>query len=267
MPTWQEYMVERIANREEGIPWFLHDKLKCYRFCEENGLATVRVLREFELPEDIDLDGLPEEYVIKPTLQSSTKGVMVLSKTVEGLWDSMSRRIVTVPDIIEIQRELFDQTKASGKKIIVESKIDDIDGLNIPRDFKAYASGGQISLILEINRNTKPSSVSWFDGSFDPVIDDRVTCNPEFTNRVEAVRPQQWKELLDLATRTSSIIDTPFASIDMYSTPTGPIVGEITLAPGGLYHGKHYSLSKEQQQRMGAMWEEAVRNKSERLPA
>lgn len=266
MPTWQEYMVERIANREEGVPWFLHDKLKCYKFCEQHELATVTVLREFASPDDIRLDGLPDEYVIKPTLQSSTKGVMVLSKTAEGLWDSMSRRFVNEQEIIAVQRDLFEQTHSSGKKIIVERKIVDVDGHDIPRDFKAYACGGKVALILEINRNTKPSSVSWFDGDFMPVTDDRVTCNPEFTRQVEPIRPQQWREILDLARKTSLAIDTPFASIDMYSTPNGPLVGEITLTPGGIYHGRHYSLSAEQQLWMGKMWEEALDNRTQTLP-
>lgn len=251
-------MIERIENREKGIPWFLHDKLKCYRFCEENGLATVTVLREFDVPGDICLDGLPSDYVIKPTLQSSTKGVMVVHQGEAGLWDSMQRKFVTEQDILELQTDMFEQTKAFGKKVIVEAKISDVAGCDIPRDFKAYCFQGEVALILEINRNSKPSQVSWYDGEFRPVFDDRVTSNPEFVNEIIGSKPEAWAEILDLAKRTSAAVPTPFASIDMYSTPQGPIVGEITLAPGGLFHGKHYTLSPAQQSRMGAQWMEAA---------
>ena len=258
MTTWQHFMVERIENREKGVPWFLHDKLKCYRFCEENELATVTVLREFNTPEEISLIGLPADYVIKPTLQSSTKGVMVIHRDDAGLWDAMQKRFVTEQEVYELQSEMFHQTKAHGKKIIVEAKILDIADFDIPRDFKAYCFQGEVALILEINRNFKPSQISWYDGDFLPLIDGRITSNPEFVKDVAGVRPPEWAKLLDLAKRTSMAVPTPFASIDMYSTPEGPIVGEITLAPGGLFHGKHYAISPAQQSRMGAQWMDAA---------
>lgn len=256
--TWQEFMIARVQGEEQGVPWFVHDKLKCYRFLEEHGIPTATVEREWDSPEQIDLTGLDGEFVLKPTLQSSMKGVMVLTKTADGYYDSLRRRTLSEDEIIEEQTSMFNETKAAGKKVIVERKIKDAEGFGIPRDFKAYSFGGEVALILEINRNTKPSSVSWFDGNFQPLTDDRVTSNPQFVNEVPAVRPAAADALLELARRTSAVIPSPFASIDMYSTEDGPMVGEITLAPGGLYHGQHFKLSTEQQARMGRMWERAL---------
>lgn len=270
MRTWQEFMVDRIKNVETGVPWYLHDKLKCYRFCEENGIATATVVREFETPDQIDLTGIEGEFVLKPTLQSSMKGVMVLNAKGEGYYDSLRRRDLTVEEIVAEQTKMFEETKAAGKKIIIERKIEDADGFDIPRDFKAYSFRGEVELILEINRNTKPSSVSWFDGNFEPLTDDRVTSNPEFVNEVPAVRPAAAQQLLELARKASAIVPSPFASVDMYNTVDGPMVGEITLAPGGLYHGKHFTLSSAQQRIMGLMWERAeqdIRDSQETLPS
>ncbi len=260
MRSWQDFMIDRVKGQEKNVPWYLHDKLKCYRFLEENGIPTATVEREWESPGQIDLSGLNGEFVLKPTLQSSMKGVMVLTKTDDGFYDSLRRRTLTEAQIIEEQTSMFDDTKAAGKKVIVERKIKDAEGFDIPRDFKAYSFGGEVALILEINRNTKPSSVSWFDGNFQPLTDDRVTSNPQFVNEVPAVRPADADALLALARRTSTAVPSPFASIDMYSTEDGPMVGEVTLAPGGLYHGQHFKLSEEQQVRMGRMWQRALSN-------
>lgn len=258
MTIWQNYMDRRVKGHEAKMPWFLHDKLKCYRFCEENSIPTATVLREFESPAEMDLSGLNHEFVLKPTLQSSTKGVMILKPERDQFYDSMKNRYMTFEAIRSEQAGYFNETRAAGKKIIVERKIEDADGYEIPRDYKAYAFYGRVALVLEINRNTKPSTVSWYDGNFQPVTDGRVTSNPAFVNEVPGVPPPSALMLLALARSASALIPTPFASIDMYNTTAGPIVGEVTLAPGGLYHGKHYLLSDSQQKLMGEYWEEAL---------
>lgn len=123
MATWQDYMEQRVKGQEKPMPWYLHDKLKCYRWCEDNGIPTATVLREFDTPADIDLTDLTGEFVLKPTLQSSMKGVMVLSPKGDGYHDSLRNRALTVDEIIEEQDRLFNETKAAGKKIIEPSLI------------------------------------------------------------------------------------------------------------------------------------------------
>lgn len=264
--TWQEFMKDRVEGREQGIPWYLHDKLKCYEYLDRLGVETITPLRVFSDPDEVELDGLPNSFVIKPSLQSSTKGVMVLDKRGDGVyWDELRNRELGLAEIREEQRGYFHETNAAGKKIIVEPKIVDVDAetYSIPRDFKAYAFRGEVALILEIDRNTKPSSVSWYDGNFNPISDDRVSCNESFVHEVSKSAPEQCREVLDLARRCSKKLPTPFASIDMYLTEDGPCVGEVTLAPGGLYHGKHYILSEDQQRLMGNMWQNALNDLSE----
>ena len=263
--TWQEFMKCRVEGREKGMPWFLHDKLKCYEYLDRHGVQTITPLRVFSGPNEIELDGLPKNFVLKPSLQSSTKGVMVLKDQGEGFyWDELRSRQLNLAEIREEQRRYFEETKAAGKKIIVEPKIVDVDAdkYSIPRDFKAYAFRGEVALILEIDRNTRPSSVCWFDGDFHPITDGRVSCNESFVHEVSKAAPDQYHEILELARHCSKMLPTPFASIDMYLTEDGPCVGEITLAPGGLYHGKHYALSQSQQRLMGDMWRTAVRDLS-----
>lgn len=258
MATWQDYMEIRVKGQERPMPWYLHDKLKCYNFCERHGIPTAEVLRVFETPDQIDLVGLEGPFVLKPTLQSSMKGVMVLSADESGYYDELRDRRLSMDDILEEQTRYFEQTKAAGKKIIIEKKIDDADGHKIPLDYKAYAFNGEVSLMLVVDRNQTRSVVSWFDGDFKPIRDDRVQYKANFEHHREGQIPDNAEEMIAVASKASSLIETPFARIDMYSTTRGVIVGEITLVPGGLYYGNQYFLSDGQQELMGLHWEKAL---------
>lgn len=258
IPTWQDYMELRVKGQETPMPWYLHDKLKCYRWCEANGIPTATVVREFDTPAAIDLTGLSGEFVLKPTLQSSMKGVMVLTPKGDAYHDSLRNRDLSLHEIIEEQERLFNETKAAGKKIIVEEKIVDADGFDIPRDFKAYAFGGEIALILEVDRNSGRNIVAWYDPEFKPILDDRVGYSPKYSAHQEGKTPNKADKMVQVAKLASSLVESPFARIDLYSSTAGVIVGEITLVPGGLYYGNHYFLSEEQQQVMGRLWENAL---------
>lgn len=262
MANWQSFMQNRVQGKEKDIPWFLHDKIKFNKFCIENSIPVPKILEVFDKPIDIDLDSINiPEFILKPSLESSTRGVMVL-KRLEGdcYYDSLNRYTFRKNEIIDFQDKYFQENSNNSNKIIIEEKVHDIDSsFSIPRDFKFYAFKGKIALILEINRNLKPSVSLWYDGKFNPINDLSVKCNAPFSRTLSYyTKPTNSDELITLASSVSSLIDTPFASIDIYNSKTGPIMGEVTLAPGGLYHGKHYTLSNDYQDLMGRMWEEAI---------
>jgi len=258
MKTWQEFMQERVGGVEKNLPWFLHDKIKFNQFCIDNDIPVPKIIRLFDKPDDINLDLINHsEFILKPSLESSTKGVMVLKKLQGGyFYDSLNRKSFNLQDIIDLQNIYFEKNVNATNKIIIEEKIYDIDeAFIIPRDFKFYAFKGNVALILEINRNLKPSISSWYDANFNPIGNEAVKCNAPFTRSLSYYKaPENAENLLKLAQRVSELIDTPFASIDMYNSKSGPIMGEVTLAPGGLYHGKHYTLSNDYQNLMGDLW-------------
>ena len=112
-----------------------------------------------------------------------------------------------------------------------------------------------MSLILVIDRNYKPAISLWYDKNFQPITDGRVGCVSPYARTLTYYTPPiGFEVLIDFATNISKLIDTPFASIDIYKSTQGPMLGEITLTPGGIYYGKHYLLSDEQEIIMGKMW-------------
>lgn len=255
---------ELLRARGEGKespkpPWHLHDKLKCYDFCKAVGLPTVNVLRRFDNPQDINLDGLPTEFVVKPNYSSSSIGVMVLTRTEDGYFDAMNRKTVNLEQIKARHQEIFDKSTKNGLKLtIIEEKVQDTADIAIPYDYKAYAFQGEIAFIDQFDRSGKRTAMSWFDGSFDPLPDGRIMTNEKYMDVRPAVKPEGWEALLNLAWRASVATPAPFARIDMYSTPTGPVIGEITLVPGGFYFGKFFQPSEEQDLAAGAMWGRAL---------
>lgn len=260
MNTWKDYVSLRIKGEENGVPWFLHDKLKCYEFCSKHNIPTVKVYDVFDNPEDITFKNADcMEFVLKPTLESSTKGVMVLRREDNGFYDSMKRKIFSFKEIVEYQNELFKNNKNKSNKIILEAKVKDRLPINIPRDYKAYGFKGEIALILNIDRNTKPGTSVWYDKNFDFLSEADIKNNPKYvSSRENPVKPENWEEMLFFFKRVSSLVPTPFASIDAYDTSDGFVLGEITLAPGGLYHGLHYQMSDSLNEHMGELWAKAI---------
>lgn len=258
MKTWHQYMYERINGKEKNIPWFLHDKIKFNNFCNKNIIPVPKIIEIFDSPNEINLNAVNlNEFILKPSLESSTKGVMVLKKLESGsFYDSLSKQCYRFDEIVSLQNKYFELNKSTANKIIIEEKIYDADEtFIIPRDFKFYAFKGNIALILEVNRNLKPAISCWYDTNFNPVDEKIISCNAPYSRTLSYFkRPDNFKSLLELAKQVSSLIDTPFARIDMYNSINGPVMGEVTLAPGGTYYGKHYTLSNEYESLMGDLW-------------
>ncbi|MDO8143936.1 ATP-grasp fold amidoligase family protein [Isoptericola sp. 178] len=258
MARFTELLQDRGNGREPGVPWFVHDKIRCAEFMDILRIPTVEVLRRFETPEAIDLVGLPTEFVLKPTYESSSRGVMVLERLDDGYYESMRDKKISLDEIVEKQQELFDGSKSKNRMTIVEKKIVDSSGLRIPMDYKAYTFQGEIAFVVGFDRNNAKTRISWFDSNFDPMDLSRVSTNEKYLDlERDPVRPTNWRELLNLATRASIATPAPFVSVDMYDHIEGPLLGELTLVPGAFYFGKYFVASDEEDYVLGRMWERA----------
>ena len=72
---------------------------------------------------EADLDGLPEEFVLKPTFLFSAIGVQVLARTDKGFYDSMSDKEYTIDQIVKHQQQMSLKSKSAKKPYIVEERI------------------------------------------------------------------------------------------------------------------------------------------------
>lgn len=263
MNLWHDHMVRRVTGREANLFTDIQDKLVCHQFCKDHGLPTPELYSVFDNPSDISFKELPDECVIKPTQLHSTHGVLVLKRQDSGFFDAMSSRNLCENEILDILNRAFEmgdwkQSGLSGEqKIIVEERIYDVAGNPVPVDYKVHSFNGHNDWIVVIDRNHSPNEVYWYDHGFRPINDTRLTYNHSRITQAQPRVPEQAGEMLALATRASNALESPFCRVDFYLTKRGPVVGEITLTPGGLYYGRSYSMSFEDQQRMGWLWEQA----------
>lgn len=247
-------MQVRIEGRETYVPWFLRDKIGCFDWCNHLDLPVPNIASVFDSPAEIKLDASWSNFVLKPTKFSSTRGVMVLEVEDDGYYDFMSNRSYSFEQIVSHQQNLAERFSVRNNKWIVEERVEDKAGKEIPFDFKAYAFRGRVELLLVIDRSTKPTSVAWFDSDLKPLRSREIKLNPKYVQNLNGLDPKEYLSLVQLAKNVSGLVNSPFARIDLYNSVRGPLVGEVTLTPGGLYYGDHYEMSEAMNRLMGARW-------------
>ena len=254
-----DYIKRRIDLKENKVPWFFGHKYDTHEFCVRNGIPVPHLLKKFSKPEEIQLDGLPERFVLKPAYSSTSRGVLVLERVADDVFlDHMSGKPLSLANIIEIQQTVFSaHSRAKRKYTLVEEYVEDANTQGIPEDYKFLAFQGKIGIIIKINRNNDKLVMSYFDSQFRPIYDDRVAFKSELADLEISTIPRNWRRLLDVARRASVVVPTPFARIDLFDTTRGPVLGEVTLTPGSFYYPNGHVLSKEENARLGSLWREA----------
>ena len=70
----------------------------------------------------------------------------------------------------------------------------------------------------------------------------------------EAEPPEGAEALLAVARRVSTAVPSAFCRVDLYDTPAGPVLGEITFYPGTFFYKNRKLMAPEEAVRLGAMW-------------
>lgn len=253
---WHERMSRRMWGQERGVPWAFENKLYLDEFCTKHDYPKPRIYSTVDSVDELSQITNYENVVIKPTNLSSSIGVMILEKRdTKSYFDRMTNRTYTLNEILEHQRLLAE--KWSIESYVIEQRVHDIGKYPIPRDFKFYAFKGHVALIQCIDRNEIPSRNAWFNGNFDLINDGSIGHNAKYVEMASFAKPRMWRELLQLARAVSENLETGFARIDLFSTPHGPLLGEVTLTPGGPYFRQHFTFSNELDSILGSLWEEA----------
>ncbi|ASN39660.1 hypothetical protein CGQ24_11945 [Arthrobacter sp. 7749] len=255
---WHERLAKRIWGHEEEVPWEFEDKNYLDNFCRLKGYSKPKLLATISNLDELSEHLNQTKLVIKPSNLSSSIGVMILEKQGEIYYDYNSREKYTVEEIIEKQRKIAAKWEVAS--YVIEERVYDTGKYSIPRDFKFYTFSGRIALIQCIDRNESPVKVSWFDGEFEPVDSGLIANNPKFSTMTSFAKPTGWKELTKMAEGVSAEIGTPFARIDLFTTPRGAMLGEVTLTPGGPYFREHFTFAPELDRELGNLWSQGILN-------
>lgn len=124
--TWRDFMYARFHRLDPHYRRL--GKLKIAGLLAEAGLPAARLYRRFASAAEIDVTGLPDAFVLKPTSLSGNRGVMVLHREdgSDSFWDALWRIHRTPESIVRVETRW--QTlveKRAGRKLefIAEQRL------------------------------------------------------------------------------------------------------------------------------------------------
>lgn len=257
--TWTDMQKKRLQGAEENVPWWVNDKLRLHKFCADAELPMPKIYATWNHPGDIDLASAPDQFVLKPSVMHSAWGVMVLERLpgTGEFRESLSGRVLSAETIIKEQIAVYERCKYKGSyKIFTEERVTDetLDG-GVPYDYKVFCYYDRAMMVQQINRNVSPKQFAWFDGDFEPLVAaDHIESDWTQIEAGPHVKPHEWARMLEVAVAATRLLKTPFMSVDMFNSNRGPLIGELTPAPGGPYYGDWYRFTPEYNQELGEAW-------------
>lgn len=262
LPGFRHYLHMRATKQDMSADF--SGRQRVHEVANAIGARIPTIYREHSEPADIDDAGLPDAFVVKPNCMWSTKGVMVLRRRSKGVFhDILSRKDVTLDKIIDTQlgwKEKWDsQPRSKPFATVIEEMVIGENGADqIPYDYKCYTFNGEVRFILQINRNVRPVALAFFLNEFATFNYSNHLKTPWKTvQRAEPVIPKCAKQIIEVASAASRYLKTPFVSVDTYASLSGPVIGELTRAPGGPYVGSMFRLKPKLDAEFGAAWRKA----------
>lgn len=260
--SWKSQMEKRVSREEDGVPWFIENKIKSYDFVKEVGVKTPELFYLMKEPEGLLSVELPERFICKPATLSSSQGVLVLRRKDSGVYiNQRNGKELSLAEIIALQNKFRDKSISESTEeygLIVEEWLagEGQPPDEIPYDYKFFCYGDRVVYVAQYDRNARKSSVNWFLREFESEgMDGRIICNWKYVNKGIAKIPSCSKDLVQIARKLSRRLKTPFVRVDMYATVDGPVFGEFTLTPGAAYYGDIYQYTDEFDTYCGLLWQ------------
>jgi hypothetical protein len=261
-----EHMEHRLAGKEEFVPSSYGDKRKVRRVASMLGIRTSAIYFDGKLS-DLEWSKLPDEFVIKPSFASTSIGVYLIQRQADGTYRNLLSGDSVDPVVIEdhlrsiSDRFLKDQDAGT---FLVEELLRDEQGQTPPKDIRLYSFFGKVGLVIvEDHLTNSYAEAMYFDGDFEPFSDIRARYGiapkaSHLERTADAVRPLNARTLLSAAERISASVPTAFCRVDLYNTPKGVYLGEITFYPGTFYYKDRKIMHDIEADRLGRIWDDAA---------
>lgn len=256
-------MDRRLSGSEAGVPDYLGQKHNTRNFATQIGIKTTEVYFEGSV-RDLETAVLPREFVIKPGFASTSIGVHLLQKSDDVFLELVTGTSISFPELIteyqSLSERYFDDPLEGT--VLVEELLRDHQGGTPPSDVRAYMFQGEVGFFLIEDHISGTARASYFNADFSPMLDvyERFGVAEAATHLEEIVErpvPANHNELSAVARRVSTAVPTAFCRVDMYDTPNGIYLGEITFYPGTFYYKNRKLMSGAEAKRLGRMWSES----------
>ncbi len=204
----------------------LVDKLKVKDYVTQRigSEYVIPTIKEWNKPEDISIENLPNQFVLKDTCGGNNLGVVICH----------DKSTFSINEAIKKLRKSFDSDmymsgrewpyKNVGKKIIAENYIEDLETGEL-RDYKFFCFDGVVkALFIGTERQSKDGvKFDFFDNNFNylPIINGHPNAS------TPPQKPKCFYEMKLVAEKLSKGI--PQVRVDLYEANGKVYFGEMTM--------------------------------------
>jgi hypothetical protein len=221
-------MLRQNQAYSDPVPWDLDDKYRAYEFVKNHGWNVPKFYKAGSLNEAFEFAKLlGTRFVIKQPGYHLSVGVWVLEEVDQDHYiDLLNFRV--------LKREDIQPVGAAPEYYLVEEFVESAYGSDkVPLDYKLYAFGGNISHILQIDRNVWPFRVAMFDNAFMPIKPGmHLKTNISRYRHGGHIIPLSAPQMLNMSQSLSKSMGCKFVRIDCYDSNRGALFGEFTFTPG-----------------------------------
>lgn len=238
--SWQAYVrrtrrlygqIAKLPDRDVVPHWRLPRKLDNYRLAASHGIRVPTVYAVWDRIDDIRLAGLPDRFVLKSDGGSTSRGVFPVRRDGVGFVQVDGRRRFGPTGLHEALRDL-EQDGLARPPYFAEELLQDRTAGPLPHDVKLYCFYGEVGQVLVRQVPEHGEDRSLRKRYVRPDGTDLTDEVPEPQDATIPL-PPHFEEALRVGVVLSHAVPLPFVRVDVYDTPDGVVLGEITLVPGG----------------------------------
>lgn len=194
---------------------------------------TARLITEWESPDEVSFDGLPEKFVVKSNCQSNGRYIVIVNNK-----ETMDLQQLKY----KIQKEWFEPRNllinsfckayySVKPKVYVEEYLEEFEGcLN---DYKVFCFNGKPEFFyvateqFEDGVNTDIYPISFYSLDWKKM---NVTYGQHPSHK-NIEKPNHFDEMMELASILAK--EFPFVRVDFFDTESKLYLAELTFYPGG----------------------------------
>lgn len=225
----------QVARDLKGQPYSpmlqVPRKLFTQSLASSHGVLAPEVFNVWDSIDQIDLAGLPPEFVLKADGGTSSLAVFPLRRQGDDNFKLVnSKKNYTSEGLRSHLRQLGGQARGP---FFAEELLQQGGSLDIPDDIKVFCAYGTVmwTLLRRVGTHGDIETATVRHVDADGTDLGAIAKNREHDHDIPL--PDLYHEIIKSAQHLSRAVGLDFCRVDMYSTTKGPVFGEITVAPGG----------------------------------
>lgn len=219
-----EILIASMFSPEAASYADLVDKVRVRDYIRQKGLSDILLKHygEWENPEDIDFDSLPDKFILKAN--NGSGGHVICKDKVE--FDKQKAIEKLKANLKEGQEEIEPHYRYIKPLVFCEELID--TGTDeFPTDYKFTCINGEIADVFVATERRTSARYSTLDLNWEPLPYTKKEYLPKYI----PPRPAKFEEMIDIAKKLSK--DFKFVRVDLYEYNNHVYFSELTFYPWG----------------------------------